>query len=218
MTKAILELDDHELRNGYITVTKIDNKGLRKGKMPLSDVADLLRNIFDQDAASRQVRLVSRFQETPYLAWGQNGAKWVAVKDLAPARYYLLSDTGQAYEVKLPRLIVRVSNYAWPLLFWTQATKVEPSTHIYPLMIGNVYPNGQVCLGTTGLKCKTPEAIDQYIRQIIEAPATYHNLPVKVTLDELFATLAKRWNPNIGKAHRIPLNKLLANDGGGHYG
>lgn len=208
--KVILELEQSEIATGYITATKIDDKGSRKGKMPLQVVADLLRGVFDWDASGRQVEMISRFEDSPYIALGQNGSKWVAVKDIPPAPYYLVSVSGQAYQAKLPRLVAKITNYGWPWLFWTPDKTLGLSTRLFPLVIGNIDVNGRVCLGSTGLKCPTPKDIDRYVKQLIEAPSTGTYLPEGTKVDTLYAALAKRWNRSIGKRHAITLKALLA--------
>lgn len=209
MSKVILELDDADIITGYIPVTKVDGKGQRKGQMPVGDVADLLRDVFDWDAFRRQVKMISRFDDSPFLAWGQNGAKWQAVKVIEPAEYYLVSVSGQAYPVRLPRLVAKVGNYSSTYLFWTDAQELAPKSKIYPLMIGNIDGRGWVCLGSSGLKCQSPDEIDRYIRQVIEVPATGTYLSHTTDLDKLYRTLTKRWAPGIGRKHGITLDKLL---------
>lgn len=210
--KVILELDEEDIRSGYITATKADEKGQRRGKMPLNDVADLLREVFNWDAAGRQVKLISRFANSPFLAWGQNGAKWVAIKVIEPTEYYLVSVSGTAYQVRLPRLIARVGSHSSTFLFWTDAAELTPVTRIYPLMIGNIDSHGWVCLGSSGLKCKSPDEIDSYIRQVVEVPATGTYLPEKTKVDKLYAQLARGWAQGIGRRHGITLEKLLATE------
>lgn len=212
MSTVILELDTEQLHTGYLTAIKKDEKGRRKGKMPLSAVADLLHEIFDWEAARRPVRMFNRFEESPYIALGQNGTKWEAVKEIAPAEYYLVSATGMAYQVTLPRLIVRVGNHiTWPKIFWTGAEPLSLSTKIYPLVIGNTYNDGRVCTGTTGLKCTNPEDIDRYIRQIIESPASH---TVTGNTDKLYRALATGWAPGIGRKNGITLKRLISGNGG----
>lgn len=207
--KVVLELDSNGMKSGYVTATKIDDKGQRKGKLSLDGVVDLLGEVFNWDALNRQVRLVSKFADTPYLAWGQNGAKWVAVQEIPPAQYFLVPATGQAYAVRLPRLVVAVSNYAAPRIYWAKAGPLELKTKIYPLMIGNIDPMGRACLGSTGLKCERPEHIGRFVRQVIEAPSNGHYLPDTIRLDKFYQALTKRWSPGIGRPYGIPLERLL---------
>jgi len=210
LTAVILELDEEQIRTGYATVTKVDDKGRRKGKVSLSDVADVLREVFRLDAEGRQVRMVSRFAKNGYLAYGQNGPKWAAVKELPPDDYVLVA--GQAYKVTLPRLVAVVSNYSYngPRIFWTPDDELTPGSKIYPLMIGNIDSHGSVCLGNTGLHCKTPEDMEKYVRQVVEAPANGHYLSAKTNVDKLYRALTKQWAPGIGRKHGTTLGKLLA--------
>jgi hypothetical protein len=102
--KLILELDSDELKTGFVTATKVGHPGHRKGKVPIQAVIDLLGEVFNWEVAGRKVELISRLTESPLLAIGQNGPKWVAVKTIGPAEYFLVSATGKAYKVNLPRL------------------------------------------------------------------------------------------------------------------
>ena len=210
MSTVILELNRADLASGYITATKIDDKGQRKGKMPLSDVADLLQDIFRFDAGKREVRMISRFEDSPFLAWGQNGSKWVAVKVIEPGSYYLVSVSGKAYEVKLPRLIAKVGNHSSTFLYWVEDGPLTPETKCYPLMIGNIDWRGWVCLGTSGLRCESPDSIDEYVRKVIEVPATGTYLTNPNHMDKLYQTLTKRWASGIGRKHAVKLSKIIA--------
>lgn len=208
MSKVILELDDAEIVTGYVTATKIDEKGQRKGKMPLQAVADLFGQVFDLEAESRRVSMVTRFAQTEMIAFGANGPKWQAIKEIQPADYYLVSATEKAYKVHLPRLVIFVGNYIrWPRLFWTPDAELTTDSKLYPLIIGNTYNDGRVCTGNTGLKCRTPDEIDTYVRRLIESPATH---TVTKHTDRMYKALEKRWAPGIGRKHGIPLAKLLA--------
>lgn len=209
MTKVILELDSVEIITGYITTTKIDDKGQRKGKMPLQAVADLLGDVFHLDAEGRKVTMVTRFAQTALIAFGSNGPKWQAVKEIPPAEYYLISATGKAYKVNIPRLVVFVGNYVnWPRIFWTPDGVLTPDSKLFPLIIGNTYADGKVCTGNTGLKCRTPDEIDAYIRKLIESPASH---TVTMHTDRLYKALETRgWAPGIGRKHGITVAKLLA--------
>lgn len=208
MTKVILELDDEQLRAGYAQVTKVDTIGTRKGSMLLSEVNDLLGDIFQWEAARRTVSMVSRFTRSSLIAFGANGAKWKAVKEIPPAEYYLVAADGSAHRVDLPRLIAGVdSHMTWPRVFWTPVAEVTPDTMIYPLIIGNTYEDGRVCTGNTGLKCKAVDEVDKYIRQLIETPATH---TVTGGTEKLYRKLAERgWDQSIGKKHGISLHELL---------
>lgn len=208
MTRVILELDKWALSTGYIPVTKVDERGHRKGQMPLSEVATLLHDVFNWDASRRQVTMISRFEDSPFLAFGQNGTKWVAVKVIEPAEYYLVSVSGQAYPVRLPRLVAKVGNHSSTYLFWTEAGELTPKTRLYPLMIGNINKSGWVCIGTGNVRCKSPDEIDQYIRQVIEVPATGTYLEDKTQLDKLYRSLTRRWRTSIGRRHAITLERL----------
>lgn len=155
-----------------------------------------------------QARLVSRFNKSDLIAYGQNGTKWRAVSEIQPAEYFLLSTTGKAYPVSLPHLVVAVSNYGWPYFYWTPDRTITLRTMLYPLLIGNTYTSGNVCLGSTGLRCKVLSDIPTFVKQVIEAPASGHGV---TDTDALYSTLsAEGWDKSIGEKHGRSLQKLLA--------
>lgn len=198
------------LPKGYVAVTKVTEKGRRRGHMPLEEVADVLAGVYNWDAARRRVRMVSRLGMDQYLAFGQNGSQWRALKEIPPGEYYLVSGApgaGAAHLVRLPRLVVLVGNYTTPHIWWTPGSRVTLRTALYPLLIGNVAPSGAVCLGNTGLRCEQPEDIDDFIRRVIEAPASGEHL--QVPPDVLYAALAREWDPSIGRTHGITVQRLL---------
>jgi hypothetical protein len=209
--KAVIELDMAKLHEGFVSITKVDDKGERKGAIPLEQFAALMQDVFHWEMASRKVTMISRFANSPFIAWGQNGARWAAVKEIQPAEYYLVAvASGEAYAAKIPRLVVRVSNYGTPLIYWTPDEQLAPATKISPLMISNISSEGRVCMGTTGLKCKSPDDIDKFIRQVIEAPADGAYLLGRTKLEKLYRALSRKWAPGIGKRYGITLEKLLA--------
>jgi len=210
LNEIILAINDQGLRDGYVKVTKVDEKGRRQGLTPLSQVADLLREIFENDAARRPVRLVSKFEQSPYLAWGQNGARWTAVQELPPAGYFL-TVAGKAYKVALPRLIAKVSNYGDSFLWWTDAEQLTPETKAFPLMIGNIDYRGWICIGTTGLKCETPEEIGKFVKRVIEAPTTGAYLEGKGSVDTWYQNLTVEWDKSVGAKHGVALKRILGN-------
>ncbi len=210
-TILIPELDLEQMGTGFMWVTKQDEKGPQRGLMPVSEVCDTMRELLNWEAAGRHVKLVSRFVESDLLAFGQNGGRWLAVKEISPSTYYLVTRAPEPYQVHLPRLLVVVSNHGAPRIFWTPEERIEVNTKLYPLMIGNTYATGAVCLGNTGLKCSAPDEIDKYIRQVIEAPAPYLvDHAAGKDIDKLYRALAKRWAPGLGKKHGITVNKLFA--------
>lgn len=210
--KVIPELDDEQIRMGFVRTTVVDEKGERTGLISVGDLVQLVGRVFRWDLQHREVKLVSRFDESPFLAFGQNGGRWVAVKDIPPDEYFLTTVTGLAYRVRLPRLVAKVGNYGSSALFWTDAEVLDAQSSLYPLMIGNISDTGWVCLGSTGLKCEKPENIDKFVRQAIEAPTTGTYLTANTRVERLYEQLAKRWAPGIGRKHRTTLKRLITSD------
>lgn len=204
--KVVLELDEETLQEGYVRVTKVTDKGHRKGQMPLNAVVDLLQDVFRWEVSRRGIRLVSKFDAHGFLAYGQNGAKWVALKVVPPGEYYLVTD-GSTYLVRLPRIVALVGNYTSPHIWWTPSASVSGRSWLFPLMIGNVASNGAACVGSTGLRCERPEEIDQFVKQLLEAPTTGHLL--QEPADSLYESLARQWDPTVGAKYGITVRALL---------
>ncbi|MBI4339544.1 MAG: hypothetical protein HY680_06280 [Chloroflexi bacterium] len=210
MTRVILDLDSDSLQHGFVNVTKMTERGRRKGQMDLHSVVTLLNDVFRWDANMHEVRMVSKFAHQDLIALGQNGAKWEAVKEIPSAHYFLISSAGNAHHVRLPRLIARVGNHTTPRIFWANPGQIKPGTAIYPLRIGNVDEHGRVCLGNIGIRCESPRDIDRYIRRIIESPASDHL--VDQDTEELYRAFAEQWDKSIGKACRITVRELIGTE------
>jgi hypothetical protein len=208
-TVFIPEFDEEQMKTGYMWVTKIDDKGPQRGMMPISEVVDTLRECINWDAVGRGVKLINSFADSPFRAWGQNGPKWVAVKEIPPSEYNLTTVTGLAFTARLPRLIAKVSNHGKTFLYWTEEENLSLTSLIYPLMIGNISSSGWVCLGTTGLQCRDPEDIDLYIRLAIEAPTTGTYLSNTTLVEEFYQSLTERWDVTVGAKYGMTLAKLF---------
>lgn len=207
--KVVIELDDDQVRNGYVHATIHEEKGIRAGMIMLDDLSAMLKRVYRWDMEHRPMTMVSRFNQTGLIAYSQNGPRWEAVKEIPPADYYLISESGASYHVNLPRVVAWVGNFCkWPRLFWTPDETLTAESMVYPLIIGNTYDTGVVCLGTTGLQCKAVSDIDAYVRKVIESQATH---TVTGGTDQLFKRLeADGWDPKIGEKRGMTLAKLLA--------
>lgn len=172
--EVVIRINRDMLRQGIIPTTKVTPKGERTVNLGLYDASVLLNDLFAWEARNRSVTMMSRFETNGFIALGQNGGKWMAVKELEPSKYYLISATEKVYHCHLPRVIIQTSNYGYTYLFWTRDRKLKPTSRLYPLVLGNVSLDGQVCFGSTGLKCKSPEEVDAFARKIIEAPTSGH--------------------------------------------
>lgn len=211
--RVVLELDDEDIRTGYIRTTVHEEKGTRTGLITLEDLSEMVGRFHRWELGRRRVRMISRFSDSALLAYGENGRKWEACATIAPADYYLISATGKVYHVHLPRLVVWVSNQRIsPRIFWTGDDVPTPESRLFPLIIGNTYNSGSVCIGNSGLKCKTPKDIDTYIRQLIETQASH---TVTNNTDKLYRALTRKWAPGIGRKYAITLAKLMASSNNG---
>lgn len=212
MKKAVLipEFDEAQMAEGFMWVTKVTEEGPHRGLMPVTEVADAMYEFFKWDSAGREVKLVSRLSDSPYIAIGQNGGRWVAIKAVEPGDYTLTTVTGTAYQVKLPRMIARVTNLGSSFLYWTEDETLTAETKLYPMMVGNISANGWICIGSTGITCKSPSDIDKFVRQVIEARTTGTYLHDKDKVDEWFQSLTQQWDVTVGKNYGIKLGDLIA--------
>jgi hypothetical protein len=208
--RATIILDDDQVRSGYVPATIHEEQGDRSGLMTITDFANLVGRVFRWSLAGAEVRMISKFDDFPYVAFGQNGDRWVAVKEIPPGEYYLTTVTGLAVRVNLPKLVARVTNEGSSYVFWTEDEKISLKSKLYPLMIGNISEAGWICLGTTRLKCARPEDIESFIRQVVEAPTTGTYLSDKTRVEQLYKALERKWAPGIGRKRATTLEKLLA--------
>jgi hypothetical protein len=211
LKKAVLipEFDEEQMATGFMWATKVDEYGPHRGLLPVSDVADAMAEFFKWDAADRQVQLISRLSDSPFIAIGQNGGRWVAIKAVEPGDYTLNTVTGLSFQVKLPRMIARVTNFGSSFLFWTEDQVLTADTKIYPMVIGNISSAGWICIGTTGITCKSPGDIDQFVRKVVEARTTGTYLPHQEKVEAWFQTLTEKWDDSVGNKHGITLKQLI---------
>lgn len=213
MNAIVLTLDEASIERGFIHTTKITALGRRSGYMELTGVMDLLNEVFRWETRRRDIKLFSRFTEHPYVAFGQNGSRWQAVKDISPGEYFLTTVSGGAHKVNLPRLVAKISNHGAGYLFWTPDETLTPQSKLYPLVIGNINTDGWICTGTTGLRCEKPDDIDKYVRQVIEAPSTGTYIPAGVNVERFYRSLEDRWDESVGAKHGITLDTLITKHG-----
>lgn len=208
--EVVLRLNRDALLEGYVPMTKVTPKGRRTVKLRLPDVATLLNQFFNWEIATRKVTMVSRFANAGFIAYGESSGRWRAIKEIPASNYVLVSATGSAYPVDIPRVVILASNQGASYIYWTdEPGELHPDSRLYPLMVGNISSNGWICIGSSGLRCTAVTEIDKFARGVIEAPST-GTYCERQPVDEFFAELRdKGWDTSIGRKHAITLRKLI---------
>lgn len=204
-----IHLNPDLIRQGIVPTKRVTPKGTRNIPMGIEEFSRFIGEIYEWENEQRGIQMVSRFDRSGLIAYGQNGQKWQAVKEIQSSCHYLLSPKGLSYFVEIPRLVVAVTNHAWPYFYWTDEKKtLKKTSKLYPLLIGNVYRNGRVCLGTTGLRCAQLKDIDLFVKKVIEAASTT-DLAYGRDLDVIFEGLTLGWDDQIGKKNGFTMDELL---------